>query len=70
MILCCGAAQAHGESAVLGVDGADWRAELVGSEEVQAEVDSFLSAVLGSSNEPPRRRQRRGASSSSAHDEM
>ena len=55
---------------MLGVDGADWRAELVGSEEVQAEVDSFLSAVLGSSNEPQRRRQRRGASSSSAHDEM
>ena len=57
---------------MLGVDGADWRAELVGSEEVQAEVDSFLSAVLGtsSSNEPPRRRQRRGASSSSAHDEV
>ena len=55
---------------MLGVDGADWRAELGGSEEVQAEVDSFLSAVLGSSNEPPRRRQRRGASSASAHDEV
>ena len=54
---------------MLGVGGADWRAELVGSEEVQAEVDSFLSAVLGGRNEPPRRRQRRGASSS-MRDEM
>jgi hypothetical protein len=68
LILCC--AQAHGESAAFGVDGADWRAELVGSKEVQAEVGGFLDAVLGAGGRSePRRSQWRGASGSS-HDEM
>ena len=70
LILCC--AQAHGESAAFGVDGADWRAELVGSEEVQVEVGGFLDAVLpagAGGRSEPRRSQRRGVSSSS-HDEM